>query len=214
MVILNHETEFHKQIINFCVQALKQGKAVVYPTDTSYGLAVDATNLKAIGRLYQIKEREAGQPVHIIVPSIAYAKKIAKWDKMAEKLAKKFWPGPLTLVLRLKINDLRLNRLSAGTKFIGLRYPNNRIALDLAKHLKRPITTTSANVRSGGDNFDIKNIINQFKDKKHKPDIIINAGKLPKRKSSTFVKVNKDRVQVLREGPIKEKQIRAMTKMT
>src|SRR5437868_2410732 len=109
MVILRYKKKFHSQIIHSAVKALKQGKIVAYPTDTSYGLAADATNIKAIKKLYKIKERFKGKPVHIVVPSVLYAKKIAKWNKISAVLAKKFWPllrqgyggqaGAVTLVL-------------------------------------------------------------------------------------------------------------------
>ena len=97
MVIIDYKKKYHKQIIAAAVKALKAGKAVAYPTDTSYGLAVDATSVKAIKKLYKIKGRNFNKPVHVVIPSIAYGKKIARWNPVASKLAKKFWPGALTL---------------------------------------------------------------------------------------------------------------------
>jgi L-threonylcarbamoyladenylate synthase len=186
---------------------------VVNPTDTCYGLAVDAANIKAIKKLYQIKGRDFKKPVHVVVPSVAYAKKIARWNGAAEKLARKFWPGTLTLVLPvgegLKPSPTLL-QLSAGTGFVGLRMPNNKIALDLAKHLKCPITATSANLSGQPDCYSADEIIAQFTKQKHKPNIIINAGKLPKRKPSTLVRVFDNEVKILRQGPVSEKQITSL----
>jgi L-threonylcarbamoyladenylate synthase len=211
MIIIDYKKKNHKQIITACVHALKQGKVMAYPTDTSYGLAVDATNLKAIKRLYKIKERGFNQPVHVVVPSVTYAKKTAKWNQTAEKLITKFWPGPLTLVLELRSKGQALSVLSAKTDTVGVRYPNNNIALDLAKHFKKPITTTSANpsahLSGGFDSYSADDVIAQFKSKKYRPDIIINAGKLPKRKPSTLVKINNNQIKILREGAISKKQI-------
>jgi L-threonylcarbamoyladenylate synthase len=85
--------------------------------------------------------------------------------------------------------------------------PNNKIALDLAKFLKRPITATSANVSGKNDCYSAHEIISQFQNQKNKPDIIINAGTLPKRKPSTIVKIQNHNVEILREGPISKKQI-------
>jgi L-threonylcarbamoyladenylate synthase len=220
MIIIDYKKQHHKKIIDACVSALKSGKAVAYPTDTSYGLAVDATNIGAIKKLYQIKGRDFNKPVHIVVPSAAYAKKIARWNKAASRLAKKFWPGPLTLVLPvgdgLKPSPT-LRQLSANTGSIGLRMPKNQIALDLAKNLRRPITATSANVSGGADCYSADEIIKQFsakggsafggKNQQFKPDIIINSGKLPISKPSTLVRVFDDVVKVLREGPVTQKQI-------
>ncbi|MCL5009057.1 MAG: L-threonylcarbamoyladenylate synthase, partial [Patescibacteria group bacterium] len=130
---MEHNKKNHKQIVNACVFALKQGKVVAYPTDTSYGLAADAGSAKAIKNLYQVKQRENTKPVHVIVPSVAYAKKIVRWNSIASKLVKKFWPGPVTVILPLKAKSSALKMLSAGTGFLGLRMPNNDVALDLAR---------------------------------------------------------------------------------
>ena len=210
MEIIKYQKKNHKQIIKACVQALKQGRVVAYPTDTSYGLAVDAGNTKAIKKLYQIKQRENTRPVHVIVPSAAYAKKIVRWDGLASKLVKKFWPGALTIILPLKSRLLTLKQLSAGTGFLGIRMPDNETALDLSRVLKMPITTTSANPPSGmagDDSYSADDVVRQFAGKKYKPDIVINAGALPKRKPSTMVKIEDGRISVLRQGPISEKQI-------
>jgi len=187
--------------------ALKSGKVIAYPTDTSYGLAVDATNVAAIKKLYKVKGRNFNKPVHIIPPTIAAAKKIVQWDKAAEKLAKKFFPGALTLVLGLRVKGLGFSLLSAKSGWLGIRMPKNDIALDLAKEFKKPITTTSANVSGQADCYSAADVLKQFSKQKFKPDIIINAGKLVKRKPSTVVKIHNNQIQILRVGPISETQI-------
>lgn len=207
MVIIDYKKSEHKQIIRELIQALKQGKVVAYPTDTSYGLAANVTNIRAINQLYKIKGRNFNKPIHIVVPSIAYAKKIVKWNVVADKLSNKFLPGPLTLVLKLKIKNEKLKILSSGTGFLGVRMPKNQIALDMAKFLKLPITTTSANRSGQGDCYSLDDILKQFNTVKIKPDIVINAGKLPKRKPSTLVKIDGDKIEILRKGPISEKEI-------
>jgi len=212
MVIIDYKEKFHKQIIVSAVKALKAGNVVAYPTDTCYGLAVDAGNIFAIKKLYKIKGRNFNKPVHVVVPSVAYAKKIARWNGAAGKLSSRFWPGPLTLVFPVgngRDHSLQktLSILSANTRTIGLRMPKNKIALDLAKYLKRPITATSANLSGQADCYSADEIIAQFAKQKHKPDIIINAGKLKKRKPSTLVRVFDDTVKILRQGPVAEKEI-------
>lgn len=207
MILLNYKKENHRVIISACVNALKQGKVVAYPTDTSFGLAVDSSNLNAIKKLYKIKGRDFKKPVHIIPPSLNYIKKIVDWNKIAQKLASKFFPGALTLVLPLRIKDKGLTILSARSGYIGIRMPKNEIALDLAKYLKKPITTTSANLSGMPDCFSVLEIVEQFQNSKFKPDIIINAGKLIKRKPSTVVKTFNNQVEILRQGPISKKDI-------
>ncbi len=215
MITIDYKKSKHKQIIHACVLALKQGKVVAYPTDTSYGLAVDASNIKAVKKLYRIKERDFKKAVHVVVPSKAYAKKISYWNAMAEKLANRFWPGALTLVLssRYKVSSKEIqNILTAKTGFLGLRMPKNQIALDLAKNLGLPITATSANpsakLSGGYDSYSAEDVYIQFKDKKYKPDIIINAGKLKKRKPSTLVKLDGVKYEILRLGPVSESEIK------
>jgi L-threonylcarbamoyladenylate synthase len=202
MIILNYENKHRTKIIHACVAALKVGKVVAYPTDTSYGLGVDASNLKAIKKLYKIKGRNFNKPVHVVVPSVAYARKIVDWNISASQLARKFWPGALTLVLGLKAKGVGYRMLSARSGFIGLRMPKNQIALDLAKYLNSPITATSSNVSGKPDCYSADEIISQFQKQKFKPDIIINAGKLPERKPSTVVKIVDGKIETLRKGPV------------
>ena len=132
------QKQHHKKIVDACVLALKKGKAVVYPTDTSYGLAVDAGNIKAVKKLYQIKGRKFNKPVHVVVPSMSYAKRITVWNKATEKLSRGFWPGALTLVVPVGAGLGRPSQisgaqarplqkslllLSANTGTIGLQCP-------------------------------------------------------------------------------------------
>lgn len=207
MIILDYQKKFHNKIIRACVKALALGKTVAYPTDTCYGLAVDAKNTAAVKRLYNMKGRHFHNPIHVVVPTLRYAKKIGKWNGPALKLAKKYWPGALTLVLELRIKDQGLKMLSANTASVGLRMPKNQIALDLAKHLKRPITATSANLSGKPVSYSSADILKQFKNQKYKPDIIINAGKLPFSKPSTVVLIKNRQIKILRDGPISQKQI-------
>lgn len=205
MQIIKYNKLRHKEIIRECVAALRAGKTVVYTTDTSYGLAVDATNIKAIRKLYKVKGREFSKAVSVVVPGVTYAKKITSLDSVSSKLIKKFWPGALTLVLPLKTKNPALQKLSAGTNYLGLRMPDNQIALDLPRGLKKPITSTSANVAGMPDCYSVNVILKQYSRKKIKPDLIINAGKLPKQKPSTIVKVENQKIILIRKGPVKIK---------
>ncbi len=212
MIIVQYNKKHHQQIIHAINLALKHGKVVAYPTDTSYGLAVDPTNAVALKKFYAIKERSIKKPVHIIVSSVQQAKKYVQWNMSAEKLSKKFWPGQLTLVLPVKSKESFVKTFAASTGSLGLRMPKNLIALDLVKAFKKPLTATSANPagakRGGYDSYSAEDIVKQFSKLKHKPDIIIDAGKLSKRKPSTLVKVvRENEFEILRTGPITKKQI-------
>jgi len=211
MVIIDYSKEHAREIIISCAHALKKGKVIAYATDTSYGLAVDATNVSAVKKLYRVKGRKFNKPVHIIPPSLEYTKKIVQWNTDALRLAKKYWPGPLTLVLGLRAKGLGYRMLSAKSGFLGIRMPNNKAALALAKHLQKPITATSANISGKNDCYSAADVIAQFKKSKFKPDIIIDAGKLTRRKPSTVVKIENHRISILRPGQITQKQINPRT---
>ncbi len=221
MIILEYNKKHHKKIIHAVNLALKHGKVVAYPTDTSYGLAIDPTNAAALRKFYKIKQRSSRQPVHIVVASVTQAKKYVQWNRWADKLAEKFWPGQISLVLPLKSTiseSAKFAKLfSAGTGTLGLRVPKNIIALDIVKALKTPITATSANPSGqsagGHDSYSAGDIVKQFSKLQHKPDIIIDAGTLPKRKPSTLVKIEENRsFEILRAGPITKKQIAKILK--
>jgi len=202
MIIIDYDRKKHGQIIHACVLALKDGKTVVYPTDTSYGLACDMTQPRAVKKLYAIKGRDFDKLIHMVVPSVEFARQVGEWNSLIAKLVKAFWPGALSIVVPL--------RAKKGT--IGLRLPDNLIARDLAKVLDRPISATSANQSGQPDSYSLKDILNNFQKAKHKPDIIINAGRLPKRKPSTLIKVEGLEITILRRGPVSEKQIKSILK--
>lgn len=216
MIILDYTQKNHKKIINLAVKALKAGKVVAFPTDTSYGLACDVTNKAGVKKLYLAKERLPSKPVHIIPPNKAYAKRVVKWNSIAQKLSIKFWPGALTLVLPLKLNNRSLQIFTGNTENLGLRIPKNKIAQDLSSSLGRPITATSANpsahLSGGYDSYSASDVIKQFSKQRHKPDIIINAGRLPKVKPSTVLLISAGELKILRKGPVTLKQIKKVLK--
>jgi len=200
-----------QQVLALAVAFLRAGKTVAYPTDTLYGLGADALNEQAVRRVYQIKDRAFKQPIHVLVPDLAAAKKLLEWNRTAQKLAKAFLPGPLSIALPLKTRRPPLIRLSAGTGTLGFRLPKHGFAVELARRFKRPITATSANpsrIRGGFDPRSAADITKQFAGSKAAPDLIIDAGRLPRRRASTFVRISGDIVEILREGPVSNARIR------
>lgn len=186
---------------------LRAGGVIVYPTETAYGLGADFFNLKAVKKIYQIKGRDYRKPLSVIAGDLKMAKSLVNFDKTSLGLARKCWPGPLTLVLsqksqpeagrplaeKFKINDY---------KTLGLRISSNKLATAIVKKLGRPITATSANISGKGECYSISDVIKQFKNKKSRPDLIIDAGRVPKTKVSTVVKVIDGEIKILRRGKI------------
>jgi L-threonylcarbamoyladenylate synthase len=184
----------NKQSIKKAVEFLKEGKVIVYPTETSYALGCDATNDKACKRIFRIKKRSKEKKLPIIVANLKMAKEYAYFNKDALKLAKAFWPGPLTLLLKKK---RKLSRFVGK----GIRVSSNPIARELSKKLGKPIVATSANISGRENCYSIKEVLKQG----IKADLYLDAGKLKKVKPSTIFDVEK-RV-IVRKGPVSLKEI-------
>jgi L-threonylcarbamoyladenylate synthase len=189
-----------KKIIKETVEIIKEGGAVVIPTDTVYGLTANALDKKAVRRLFLIKKRSMNKPFSVFVKDLKMAKKIAFIDSKTEKVLKKFWPGQITFILKKKkiIPDF----LTADKKTIGLRIPDCLIIKNLFEFLDFPLVGTSANISGKLASGKIKKVIKQFQDKKNQPDLILDAGNLPESKPSTIVDSTLPVPKVLRKGLI------------
>src|SRR6185436_5461236 len=129
---------------NEILSFLQGGGVIGYPTDTAYGLGADALNAHAVATIFQIKGRPETKPILLVVDSLAMLHNVAKVPKDFQRVAERFWPGPLTVVLQAV--DGLPNALTARTGTVGVRWPNAPFALRLLKALGRPLTATSANL--------------------------------------------------------------------
>jgi len=188
------------KIIDRAAKIIKNGGVIVYPTETLYGLGVDATNAQAINRVYKIKGRDYKKPLSVAVLNVKEAKKIVHWNKYAEILSRRFMPGPLTIILKTKRKFPK--KLTAGRNKIGIRIPNHSVALELIKGVKIPITSTSANVSGTKEPINYQRV---KKDMKNKVDLIIPC-RVKYGKPSTVVDLTK-RPKVLRIGVIDKELI-------
>jgi len=188
--------------IQEAVNVLKSGGVIVYPTDTAYGLGADCLNRKAIARVYKIKGRNFNKPLTLITANLDQVKKIAKINSFELKLIKKYWPGPLTILFKLKTKNRELRTISKNG-LIGIRIPSNRTARQLAAKLGRPLTATSANLSGKKECYWAEDAIRQFDNQKIKPDLILDQGKLNKSEVSTIIKLNKKKIEIIRPGKIK-----------
>ncbi len=143
---------------------------VVYPTDTLYGLGGDALSDEAILKVFEAKGREYYKPISIAVSDPDMIGAVAYVDEMAEEFIDEFLPGPVTVILPAR--KIISARLTAGTKKIGIRYPDHEIALELISRFDSPITATSANLSGGPDPVSIELCNVPY-------DCAINAGPLP-----------------------------------
>lgn len=201
MEILKLNQKNFKETVKIATQSIKDGEVIVCPTDTVYGLICDATNKKAVERLFKIKKRPKGKPIPIFVKDIQMAKKIAIINTQQEKFLKKNWPGKITVILNRK-NKKQL--YGVDKKTIGLRIPNYKLVNILLQKLNRPLTGTSANISRKPASNNIKEIINQFKNQPPtkngwgQPDLVIDAGNLPKSKPSKVIDLTISPPKILR----------------
>ncbi len=196
MKILKTSSDNLKETINRAEIFLKQGKIIVCPTDTVYGLLADATNKKAVERLFKIKKRPKNKPIPIFVRDIKTAKQLARIDREKEKFLKKVWPGKVTVVLKRRKNGIKLYGVDKET--VALRIPDCQPVNFLLERSKLPLTGTSANISGEPASTRIKDVIFQFKKSKLKPDIILDAGNLKPNKPSRVIDLTGKKPVVLR----------------
>lgn len=191
--------------IDKAVDIIGRGGVVIYPTDTVYGLAVEALDREAVERLIKIKGRPEGKPIPVIVKDIEMAGKLAYLNSRIEKILRAVWPGPVTVVLNSR-PDLPVN-LTANSGTIGLRIPDYQPARDLVSRLNKPITATSANLSGQPALTEISRIIDQFKDRNVQPDLILDVGDLSAGQPSTVIDIRGPKLRILRIGPVNKEQL-------
>lgn len=134
----------HKGIAE-AARRLEKGELVSFPTETVYGLGGDATNDHAVAAIFDAKQRPTFNPLIAHVPSVEAARKLTQWSELAEKVAERFWPGPLTLVLPLAEGHGLSSLVTAELPTVAVRLPAHPIAQALLKEVGRPIAAPSAN---------------------------------------------------------------------
>lgn len=175
------------------------GEAVAIPTETVYGLAADATNDRAVAKIFEAKGRPSFNPLIVHVCDIEMARRHAEFSPLAEKLAKSFWPGPLTLVLPRK-EDCGLSLLvSAGLDTVALRAPKNFIARRLIDMCGRPLAAPSANRSGTISPTSAEHVRESLGDRIR---LILDGGACPVGVESTIVRIDGDRAILLRPGGV------------
>ena len=197
------------------VALLKKGQVIIFPTETSYGLGCDATNPKAVERIFKIKERELNKALLVVVPNVDMAKKYLAWNNLMDKLAGKYWPGPLTVVASyigaiLKVGLGKIPNeyfLAPGVisseDNLAIRVSAHPVLKFLSEKLGRPVVATSANISATGNSYDSQEVIRIFAERTHQPDAILDLGLLPITPPTTIVSATRGTLQILRQGEVK-----------
>ncbi|MEM2936312.1 MAG: L-threonylcarbamoyladenylate synthase [Candidatus Bathyarchaeia archaeon] len=186
---------------------IRGGGLVIYPTETCYGLGANALNESAVKRVFVIKKRDLDKPISIIVADLEMWEKCAYINEAAKRLIKKFLPGPLTIVLKKRdvIPDV------VSVRSIAARIPSHPIALLLVKEAGVPITATSANISDRPPLYSAQKAFATFK---KDVDLILDAGRLPKRRPSMVVDLTMGASpQIIRQGPISAESVLKELKM-
>lgn len=188
--------------IDDIVTALKEGKTIIYPTETCYGLGCDATNAEAVEKVFSIKQREEHKSVLIVVSDIEMAKRYVSWSPKIQELADKFWPGPLTIVADLVNGHDLAPGVIRGDGTIAFRVTEHSLVQELCQKLDQPTVSTSANIAGHESPYNIGAVLSMFTNQTAQPDIIIDGGELPFQSPSTIIRVMGDTIEVLRQGEI------------
>ena len=179
---------------------IKEGGTVVFPTDTVYGIGCDPFNKNSVDKIYQIKQRDKNKPFPVLTYSADFASEIVEFDEISKKIVEKFWPGPLTLILKLKEEKLK-DTLGIEDK-IAIRVPNNQCLLEILKNVKFLIGT-SANL-SGQGSFTksqecFENVTGY--------DVFVDGGDTDNKGESTILEI-KDGIPIIhRQGSITKEEI-------
>jgi L-threonylcarbamoyladenylate synthase len=184
---------------------LRSGGVIAFPTDTAYGLGADPYNDGAVRRIFELKGRPETKPILLLVNSVAMARSISILSERALALAKRFWPGPLTMILPAR--EAVPEFVTAGTGTVGIRWPNAAFALRLVDALNQPITATSANRSGMPASVTAAEVCAQFGDT---IDVVVDGGELPARGGSTLLDLTATPARILREGPIAEAELSEM----
>ena len=187
--------------IEEAVKALKEGKLVVYPTDTLYALGANIFNERVVRKVFLVKKRDFGIPLPVAVSSIEKIEQVASVNDNILNIAKQFLPGPLTLVLNKK--DSVPDIVTSNSDKIAVRIPDNEVALELLR-IFGPLTVTSANIHGTPPGATIDEIKSQFR--KGDISVFLDAGRL-EGKPSTIIDLTKDKIEFLREGAIEKSRI-------
>lgn len=192
-------------LVRYAADQIRAGEVLGMPTDTFYGLAADPFNLRAVDRVYDIKTRSRHKPLSLLIESVDQAEELSKsLPDEFYTLARKFWPGPLTIIVRAG-SRLPL-KVTANTGNVALRVPSAKIPLAVVQAAAIPITATSANLSGASECTSAAQVHGQLHDR---ISIIVDGGPSPRDVASTIVDLSGEagRWRIIREGAIPSDEI-------
>ena len=181
-------------------QVIKKGGIAIFPTDTVYGIGCNPYNINAVKKIYEVKSREKIKSLPVLAYSLDIVKEITCIDSFTEKIIKKYWPGPLTLIL--KLTDKKLKKSLKLDKKIAVRIPDSKCTLKLLEKCGL-LVGTSANISGSPPSTDpkecLKNITNY--------DVFLNGGTITSKGESTIIEIENEEIKIIRKGVLKKEEI-------
>lgn len=201
MEIITYTGENNAEVIQKAISVLQKGGIIIYPTETTYGMGVDAQNQDAVDKLFSYKEKREGKPLSVAVYDMQMASAYVEVNKTAENIYTNLLPGPITVV------SVGLHVLAQGveseTGTLGIRIPDYPLILELVKQYGKPITATGANASYKKRPYSVQDILDTISQRqKDLIDLVIDAGELPHNEPSTVVDTTQESLTVLRQGDI------------
>lgn len=187
------------EVAQRAAEVLRRGGIILYPTDTIYGLGADALSDEAVQKIYNIKGREEGKPIHALVSDLAMAARYADLSKETNRtLIEKHMFQPVSWICPKQPGVG--SGILRGIETFGFRIPNNQFCLELTKAFENPVTATSANKSGEPPKNSIEDILEQLGDGAQYIDLVIDVGPLPPSLPSTVVDLSQDPPRILRQG--------------
>lgn len=199
----NWINQINKQELEECSNIIKNNGIIIFPTETVYGIGANATSEQAVRKIFEIKKRPINKAINIMVANIDEIDKYAIIKNDVErKIIRKFMPGPITIILNKKsiIPDI----VTSGNSKIGIRIPDNKIALEILNRCKLPIAAPSANISGEESGINIEGIQKAFDGK---VDAFIDGGTSRLAQASTIVEVIDNEIVIHRQGKITKEEI-------
>jgi L-threonylcarbamoyladenylate synthase len=196
---ITKDLPFNDGSIAEAARLILAGEPVAIATETVYGLAADATNAEAIARIYEAKGRPAFNPLIVHVPNFASAQTIGQLDEKARALARCYWPGPLTLVVPLRITSRIASIVTAGLRTVGIRVPAHPAMQALLRETGKPLAAPSANASGSISPTRAEHVLNSLGGK---IPLLIDAGATERGLESTIIAATGGPLRLLRPGPI------------
>lgn len=197
--IFDWRNGINKDELKKCVNIIKNGGIIIYPTDTVYGIGCNVWNEEAIKKIFEIKNRNYNKPMNVLCSDMKDIESLVlEVNEKEKEIVNSYMPGACTLVINKKRKEVS-DILRAGLNTVAVRIPNNHIAIELIRECGFPLVSTSANVSGEDSATEIEKIVAEFKDK---VDVIIDGGKSKIGVPSTIIQVDNKEIKVLRQGSL------------